>query len=86
MNGTEIIRSKTEESKMIANTLCLGNTLKDTNANSFHKTSLYGHVYDFSVDYRVIAVENILEIHRYLMEKNNIKECLDLLKNVFSLQ
>ena len=37
------------------------------------KTELYESVYDFSVDYMVIAVDDILDIHKYLMEKNNIK-------------
>ena len=37
--------------------------------------------YDFSVDYGAIAVDDILDIHKCLMKKNNIK-CLDLLKNV----
>ena len=31
-----------------------------------------GYVYDFSVDYSDTAVDNILEIHNYLMEKNEI--------------
>ena len=35
------------------------------------KTELNGYVYDFSVDYDVIAVDDILHIHKYLM-KNNI--------------
>ena len=43
------------------------------------KTGFYGHVYDFSVDYNAIAVGNILDIHAYVMKKNDIK-CLDLLK------
>ena len=43
------------------------------------KTGFYGHVYDFSVDYNAIAVGNILDIHTYVMKKNDIK-CLDLLK------
>ena len=48
------------------------------------KTGLNGYVYDFSVDYDEIAVDDILDINKYLMEKKqyNIK-CLDLLKNVF---
>ena len=29
-------------------------------------------VYDFSVDYSAIAVDDILDIHKYLMKKNNI--------------
>ena len=50
------------------------------------KTGLNGLVYDFSVDYRTIAGDDMLDIHRYLMEKNNIKRCLDLLKIFFFLQ
>ena len=36
------------------------------------KTGLYGYVYvyDFSADYDAIAVEDILDIHKYLMKKN----------------
>ena len=33
------------------------------------KTGLNGYVYDFSVDYDVIAVDDILDIHKYLMKK-----------------
>ena len=28
--------------------------------------------YDFSVDYDAIAVDNIVDIHKYLMKKSNI--------------
>ena len=31
-----------------------------------------GYVYDFRVDYDAIAVHDILDIHKYLMEKNGI--------------
>ena len=33
------------------------------------KTGLYGSVFDFSVDYRATAVDDILDIHKYLMKK-----------------
>ena len=36
------------------------------------KTGLNGYVSDFSVDYDAIAVNNILDIHKYLMRKNDI--------------
>ena len=36
------------------------------------KTGFTGYFYDFSVDYDAIAVDNILDIHKYLMKKNNI--------------
>ena len=45
------------------------------------KTGLNGYVYDFSVDYDAITVDNILDIHKYLLKKNNmIQKCLGLLK------
>ena len=40
--------------------------------NNMKKTGLNGYVYDFSVDYRAIAADKILDIHKYLMENNNI--------------
>ena len=36
------------------------------------KTGLYGCIYDFSVDYRAIPVNDILDLHKYPKEKNNI--------------
>ena len=36
------------------------------------KTGFIYYIYDFSVDYDVIAVDYILHIHKYLMKKNNI--------------
>ena len=36
------------------------------------KTGLSRSVYDFSVDYNAIAVNDILDIHKYLMKKNGI--------------
>ena len=38
----------------------------------YEKTGLNGYVYDFSVDYDAIAVDDILDIHKYLMKKNNM--------------
>ena len=36
------------------------------------KTGLNGYVYDLSVDYDAIAVDDILDIHSYLIKKNNM--------------
>ena len=35
-------------------------------------TGLNGYVYGFSVDYDATAVDDIKDIHKYLMNKNNI--------------
>ena len=34
---------------------------------------LNGYVYDFSVDYDAIAVDNILDIHKDLIKNNDMK-------------
>ena len=36
------------------------------------KTGLNGCIYEFSVNYDAIAVDDILDIHNYLMKKNDI--------------
>ena len=36
------------------------------------KTGLNEYVYDFSTDYSAIAVDDILDIHKYLLKKNNM--------------
>ena len=52
--------------------ICLGNISKDWLVDNMKKTGLTGYVYDLSVDYYHIAVNDIKDIHKYLMKKNNI--------------
>ena len=52
--------------------ICLGNISKDWSVDNMKKTEFTGYVYGFSVDYEAIGVDNIKDIHKYLMEKNNI--------------
>ena len=87
VNGTEIFKFKVKDSEIIATPLRLRKISKDFSVDNTKKTGLNGYVYDFSVDYDAIAVNDILDIHKYLTEKKqyNIKR-LDLLKNVFSQQ
>ena len=35
-------------------------------------TGLNGYVYDFNVNYDAIAVDDILDIHKYIMKKHVI--------------
>ena len=72
VNGTEIYKFKAKDSEIAATPLCPGNISKDFSVDNMKKTGLNGYVYDFSVDYDAIAVDDILGIHKYLMEKNNI--------------
>ena len=36
------------------------------------KTGFNGYIYDFSVDYDAIEISDILDIHKYLLQKNKI--------------
>ena len=72
VNGTEIHKFKAKDSEIVASPLCLGNISKDFSVGNMKKTALNGYVYDFSGDYDAIAVDDILDIHKYLMEKNGI--------------
>ena len=73
VNNTEIRKFKAKDSEIVATPLCLGNISKDYSVDNMKKTGLNEYVYDFSVDYDAIAFDQILKIHKYLMEKNNIK-------------
>ena len=73
VNGTEIHKFKAKDSEIVTTPLCLVNISKDFSVDDMKKTGLNGYVYDFSVDYDAIAVDDILDIHKYLMEMNNIK-------------
>ena len=72
VNGTEIHKFKAKDSGIVARLLCLGNILKDWSLDKMKKTVFTGYVYDFSVDYNAISVDDIKDIHKYLMKKNNI--------------
>ena len=83
-NDAEIHKFKAKDSEIVATPLCLRNISKNFSVDNMKKTGLNGYVYDFSVDDDATSVDDILGIHKYLMEKNNIIEkCFDLLKNVF---
>ena len=64
---------KANDSEVNAAPLCLGNASKDFSADNIKKIGLDRYVYDFSVDYDSIDVNDILNIHKYLLVKNNIK-------------
>ena len=59
VNGTEIHKFKAKYSEIVATQLCLGKVSKDWAADNMKKTGLNGYVYDFSVDYDAIAVDDI---------------------------
>ena len=79
INGTNIIKLKSKDLEILQHALCLGNISKDWWVNNTKKKGLNRYVYYFSVDY-----DAILNIHKYLMKKNNmILKCLGLLRKCF---
>ena len=72
VNGTNIIKFKAKNSEILAYSIRLGNISKNWSIDNMQKTGLKGYVYDFSTDYDYIPVSDILDIHKYLMEKNGV--------------
>ena len=72
VNGAEIYKFKAEDSEILVGIICLRNISKDQTVDNMKKTGFTCYVYDFSVDYDPIAVDDIKDIHKYLMRKNNI--------------
>ena len=72
INGTEIIKFKAKDSVIVLNNLCLANVSKDFSASNMNKIGLNGYIYDFSVDYDSIDIDNAKDIQKYLMKKNDI--------------
>ena len=69
VNGTEIIKFKAKDPEIVATPLCLGNISKDWSVDNMKKTGFNGYVYGFSVDYDATGVDDIVDIHKYLMKK-----------------
>ena len=72
VNGTEIYKLKAKDSENVASPLCLGNISKDWSIDIMKRTGFTGYVYDFSVDYAATDVDDIKDIHWYLVKKNDI--------------
>ena len=68
VNGTEIYKFKAKNSEIATTPLCLGNISKDWSIDNMKKK----RIFDFSVDYDSTDVDDINDIHNYLMKKNDI--------------
>ena len=58
VNGTEIYKFKAKHSNIVATSLCLGNISKDWSVDNMKKTGFNGYVYDFSIDYNAVTVDD----------------------------
>ena len=72
VNGTEIYKFKAKDSEIVASALCLGSISKDLSVDDMKIAGFTDYVYDLSVDYNDIELDDIKNIHKYLMKKNNI--------------
>ena len=71
VNGAEIYKFKAKGSIIVPTNLCLGKVSKIFSASNMKKKGFNGYIYGFSVDYNSIDVNDIKNIHKYLMKKNN---------------
>ena len=69
VNGTEMYKFKANDSAIVVSPLCLGNISTDWSTDNMKETGHTGHVYDFSADYNTVAVDDVKDIHKYLMKK-----------------
>ena len=72
LNGIDIYKFKAKDSKIVATPLCLGNISKDWSIDNMKRTGFNWYVYNFSIDYDSTDVDDIKDIHKYLIKKNNI--------------
>ena len=57
---------------VVPNNLCLGNVLKNFPVSKMKIAGFNGYICDSSVDYNSIDVNDIKNIHKCFMKKNNI--------------
>ena len=72
VNGTEIYKFKAKYSEIVASSLCLGNISNNWSTHNMKNRGFNWYIYDSSVDYDAIKVDDIKDIHKYLMKRNNI--------------
>ena len=73
VNGSQELNFKLSVNYLDRNFLCVGNISSDLSLTNGAKTGLYGHVYEFAIDYVPLSgVKTIYDIHRYLMKKHHI--------------
>ena len=74
VNGKEIFKFRADNKNVNFPTqFCLEGISNGFSASESREVSINGNVYDFLIDYNSIVRSDILNIHKYLMVKNNIK-------------
>ena len=73
VNGTEIYKYKAKDSEIMRFHYISETFQKTIPVDRMNKTGFYGYVYGFSVDYNAMAIDDVIDIHKYLMKKHNKK-------------
>ena len=63
INGRQELKFKVKEYDLLGEKLCVGNLSDNWTTLNSRKTGIYGHVYDFVIDYQGIA--NVKKNLRY---------------------
>ena len=71
-NDREICKFKAKYYKIVLTPLFLENISKDWVVDKMKKTGSTGYVCGFSADYDAVVVDDVLDIHKYLMKKSNM--------------
>ena len=85
VNAKEFTKFKAKDSEIKANQLTLGSISTSANLSSsdIRDSRLYGNIYDFDDDYSASKNDETLDIHNYLMKKNNLIQMLRYIKKCF---
>ena len=70
VSGAEIYKFKAKDSEVAVGPVSLGNISKEWSVDNMKKTGFTGYVYDFSVDYDSVEVDDIKNVHKYLLKKS----------------
>ena len=77
VNGNEIFKFKTDNKNVkLPTQFCLGSISNGFSNTESREVSVNENLYDFSVGYNSNDKSDILNIHKYLMAKNNINNVL----------
>ena len=72
VNDNEIYKYKVKDSEIVRTPSCLRNISRDWSVDNMKRTGFNDYVYDFSVHYDATEVDDVADIQKYLMKKNDI--------------
>ena len=74
------------DSEIVATPLCLRNSSKGWSLDDMKETGLKGYAHDFSVNYSNTSVDDILDIHKFLMKKVTKHKMFGFIKKYFFIR